>query len=700
MIRRCYLLFSFVIVVGVCGTMMLGCSSDSSGSGSGSGTTTTAKTPASIRVSAAPDSINLGQTTTIKAVVFDASGNTISGVSLVFTLDNPQVASVTDSGTTGADGTATVTFKARDLAGSVIVTASDGKIKSDPPVTVSILSTTAPTQMNLTVSPTAILVQGTASVKAELLDSTGNPVPDGTSVSFSSNNELYGVFTSGTATTNSGFASVTFKAADQPGTASVTVRSSNLSKQINISILPALAAAIQFVSATPQRIALQGSGDIETSNIQFVVKDSNDNPVEGATVSFAMTGPNGGEYIDPPPDPTPAEKEVSTNAEGVAQVILHSGLVAGPVNILGTTFVRDNAGNLIPISAQSSVISIGGGRPSADRFAIAATKWNIPGWGYQDVKTDITAYLADRFGNYNILKGTTVSFICEAGLGINTADVTLDETGIATVTARSQTPALIFNRVTSLGWEDSLKNSINNTYGIEIEGYPRKGSCTILVYVRGEEMFNDSNANGGYDVGETFGDTEDDPFIDYNDNGLYDGPSSADPEERFIDVAGNRVWDGKNGVWDAEKIIFVNANILLTGRPIVKWSRSSDDFIVKNGAVKGDGAAELKLLVCDENGNPPPQGTKLTVTTDNGLLLGRTEKTYGDSNVFGPTEANQLEKIQEKYFLMDKDKNTWEEKQTTVTATVTWTGGTGVSETISDTVSGKTDSPPPPPSTP
>ncbi|MFH0727583.1 MAG: Ig-like domain-containing protein [Pseudomonadota bacterium] len=689
MIRKCFLLFSLAIFVGFIGTMMLGCSSDSSGPGSGDGTSTTTKTPASIRVTASPDSINPGQTTTIKAVVYDASGNAIAGVKLTFTLDNPQVASVTDSATTGADGAATVTFKARDLAGSVIVTATDGTITSDPPVTVSILSTTAPTQMNLTVNPTAILVQGTASVKAQLLDATGNPVPDGTSVSFSSDNELYGVFTSGTATTNSGFASATFEAAGQPGTASVTVRSGNLTKQIEISILPALAAAIKFVSATPQRIALQGSGDVETSIVQFVVNDSNNDPVEGATVSFSMTGPNGGEYIDPPPDPTPNEIEVSTNAQGIAQVILHSGLVAGPISIVGTTFVRNNDGNLIAISAQSSVISIGGGVPSAKRFGTAATVLNIPGWNCQNVETEISSYLADRFGNYNILKGTTVSFVSEAGLAIDTSNVTLEEDGIAAVIARTQRPTLFDGPedVLPLPWENEIRNYIVQNYGYQIDNHPRDGLCSVLVYVRGEELFNDSNANGTYDVGETFDDTAEDPFIDYNDNGSYDGANSDDPEEIYIDAAGNHAWDGANGAWDAEKTISANMPILITGKPRIFWSLSSPGFNIGQG-----GSASLRLIICDENGNAPSGGTKLSVSTDNGKLYGVLTHDYPNSNRIGESLNGQLDLLEYTYTIADNDStDTDPPKPTSITATITWENPCGGSETNSVAVGGMLD---------
>lgn len=688
MIRKCYLAAILLAFFCLMGTFVIGCSSDSSGSGSGSGSNTQTPKPAAIRVTANPDSISLGQSTTIKAVAYNSSGNTMSGVSLIFTLDNPQVATITSTATTGSDGAATVTFTARDLSGTVNVTAAAGEVKNDPPLPISIISTTAPVQMRLTVNPTSLLIEGTATVKAELFDAAGGHVPNGTSVSFSSQNELFGKFiTSSTSTTNNGFASSTFEAGAQPGTAIVTVRSGNLTQQIEITILPALVASIQFISAEPQRIALQGSGGVETSIVKFVVKDSNSDPVPGASVSFIMTGPNGGEYIDPPPDPTPANIEVSTDAEGIAQVILHSGLVAGPVNIVGTIFVRKSDGSMFPISAQSTVISIGGGVASANRFAVAGNPLNIMGLHCQNIKTTITAYLADRFGNYNILKGTTVSYISEAGLSIDTNNVTLVENGIASADARSQVPALSKGPedVLPISWENELRNYLSQKYIVQIN-HPRDGLCSVLIYTRGEEGFRDTNANGVYDLSETFTDTENDPFVDANDSLTYDGRSSVDPEEQYIDASSNGSWNGKNNVWDSEKLIFTNLPILITGPPTLKWSNDSG-FDIPQG-----GSATLRLIVCDENGNPPPAGTKLVVSTDNGNLFGFTSKEYFDSSAVGGSLGGQLNLIEYVYTLADKDPvDTEPRKLTTVKATLTYSDPCGGSVTITREVSGYID---------
>lgn len=320
---------------------------------------------------------------------------------------------------------------------------------------------------------------------------------------------------------------------------------------------------------------------------------------------------------------------------------------------------------------------------------MAATVLNIPGLHCQNVETEITAYLADRFGNYNILEGTTVSFISEAGLAIDTSNVTLAEDGMASVTARTQRPVLFEGpeNVLPLPWENETRNYIAQNYGYQLENHPRDGLCSVLVYVRGEELFNDTNANGVYDVGETFDDTAEDPFIDYNDNKSYDGPSSDDPEEIYIDAAGNHAWDGGNGAWDAEKTISANMPILITGKPKILWSLSSPGFNVPQG-----GTDSLRLIICDENGNPPAAGTTLTVTTDNGQLFGVLTFDFPNSSAIGESLNGQLNLIEFAYTIADKDSaDTDPAKATTVTASITWPNPCGGSESYSVSVLGTVD---------
>jgi len=636
------------------------------------GTTTTVSTPAAIVITASLDSVNPEETTEITATVYDASGNAISSVTVFFTIDNPSLAYINGSATTSSAGEATVTLTARNLAGEVNITATAESVSSSTPKKIVIFDVSAPNQINLTTNPTSILVQGTSTVTADVRDVDANPVPNGTSVIFEVSNALFGAITS-SSLTNSGIASATFEALNQPGTATINVNSGPASGSIDIVILQAPASAIEFVSAEPQAIALKESGGDESAIVQFMVKDSNGTPLEGIAVSFKMIGPNGGEYIDPSDDGTPDEIDVSSNEQGIAQVTLHSGYVAGPVSISGTVDVDGT-----PMTVQSSVVSIGGGVPSAKRFSVASDILNLPGLMWNGMEANITASLADRFGNYNVLKGTTVSFATEIGLAIDTSAITLDEDGLAIVTVRTQGYAP--EDVAEESWETDLKTQIDTTYDYNPTGHPRDGLCGILIYTKGEEHFDDSNANGRYDTGETFIDTTTDPFNDFNDSGDYDDDTSLDPEELYIDTGNTGSYDGSvNGEWDANKHLFFNLPILITGSPFVRFDTVS--FTVANG-----GFQQIKAMVSDRNLNPLTPGSTVTISTDVGKVAGNIEREYLNSNAVGPDLAGHLSLIEYIFVILDDDAaDTDLPEQAVITVTVEWEGITytsGIAGTV------------------
>jgi hypothetical protein len=658
---------AFFLIIMWCIICGLGCSTDAPSDSDTTDTDDTETTIAAIVVSASSTTISPGETTTVMATAYNSSGNSISGVTIYFTIDDPTLAYITGSSTTNSSGVAEVYLTARDNTGEVLVAASSSDDNASDTLSISVSDGTTPSVIDVTISPVSIVVQGTASVEAEVLDENGDPVSDGTSVSFSVDNATYGYFTSETDTTTNGFAYATFAANDEQGTASITVQSGNVSEQADITIYPAEATSIEFVSADPQLIAIKGSGGTETSTIQFVVNDSNGNPVEGVKVSFVMSGPGGGEAIDHTPnDATPEAIEISSDSDGLAEVILSSGSVVGPVTIMGTITVTDSSGNTIEISSQSSTISIGGGLPSAKRFSVAATTLNLPGLVYNNIETTVTAYLADRFGNYNILEGTTVSFVSEIGLAIDTSDVTVDDDGLASSVARTQTPAgsnTVAEDVAEDAWETTLLSYIQSTYGVSLPGHPRDGVSTIMVYVKGEEHFQDENANGVYDSGETFTDTEDDPFVDYNDDDLRDD-GSLDPFEEYIDSNGDGTWDGTNGVWDSDKNIFYNFNILLTGTPYLIAS-SAPTFTIPDG-----GSLNFTIIVCDRNGNMLTEGSSITVNSSVGALIGTETYDFLDTNSPGPLELS--------YTLMDDNVGDSDAAKTGyVTVEYTWEGTDG-----------------------
>lgn len=616
----------------------------SSGGGTGFGNTggntgggnTGGATAASLTITATPTTIAAGEISTVTVTVLDTDGNNMpDGTTVNFLLSNTSLGSITGSTTTIA-GTATVLFTSSNNAGTVIINASSGSVTGN--VSVTILG---PASLTVTVNPATISVGGTANVSAQVQDQNGNPMPDGTSVNFVLSNPALGSLSPATASTSGGIATSTFEAGLTPGTLSV-IGSSGVAAtgSASVTIAGATNGSIEFTSATPEVIGIQGSGQANSSIIIFTVRDVNGNPVNGADVSFVMSGPSGGklpadggEYIGAL-DGTPTTASSST-LNGEAEVILNAGKVAGPVVITAST--SDGSGGTI--SSATSPISIGGGVPSATHFTLATDVFNLPGLQYINRQANISGYIADRFGNYNILEGTSISFYAEAG-AIDRNNHT-DSTGAASVVFRTQDP--IPGEVTPISAENSLCLDYENRYAIDVYDnavsacytafHPRNGWANITASVRGEESFIDTNANGIYDDGAYFTDTPDEAFIDVNDNGVWnDGPNYPGPDQRelFIDDDGDSTYDGANGAWDADKTIFENILLFITGGPTYIELQNVTDGTQSAGTIAAVDSKQYRLLVADINLNPLSGGTSIGVAASGGALIGTTSVTLAD----------------------------------------------------------------------
>ena len=215
------------------------------------------------------------------------------------------------------------------------------------------------------------------------------------------------------------------------------------------------AGSIEFDSATPVVIAIRGTAGNSTSLVKFIVDDSEGAPAaNGISVDFVMTGPGGNEYIGEQ-DATPTTASTET-VGGYASVYLNSGFVAGSVNISAT--VTGTA-----LTAAASTISIGGDVPNDDHLTLARLPVNLEGLEWTNIQSTVSAFLADRYGNYNILEGTSLSFKAEAG-AIDTSAVT-DAYGEASVMFRTQD--LKPEDVAPVAWENALCAALEATYGID-----------------------------------------------------------------------------------------------------------------------------------------------------------------------------------------------------------------------------------------
>jgi uncharacterized protein YjdB len=191
-----------------------------------------------------------GTTAQLSAVPEDASGNTLSGVSLTWTSSNTAVATVS-AGTVSLvkQGTATITV----ASGSVTATAA---------VTVN-----APAVAAITVAPASVTgVPGnTAQLTATAKDASGNAIAGATVAWSSSSSATATVSSSGLVTlVKQGTATVTAASGSVTATAAVTVNAAAPPAVASVSVAPATASAPVGQSVQLSATATDASGNAIT----------------------------------------------------------------------------------------------------------------------------------------------------------------------------------------------------------------------------------------------------------------------------------------------------------------------------------------------------------------------------------------------------------------------------------------------------
>lgn len=589
----------------------------------------------SVYLQVTPATMGTNQSAVVATTLYNASGQLIGGEKEVtFTLDNPALGSIV-SPSTISDGVGSHIYNARGTQGTVVITATvDGKSDTQ---TIQISNQVAAAEIIMAANPASVSTGGTAVVSATVLDESGQPMPDGTLVNFEVDDPTLGSVVA-SSTTASGVAQATFSANAASGIATITATAGSAVQSLNLDVVGSSVAtgSIEFFSATPQVIVIQGAGGDETSEVKFLVKDANGNPIASSeTVRLELSGPNGGEYLGSTAGVTALD--VGT-VNGFASVILHSGAIPGTVTITASV----DGTNL---STSSGVISIGGGVPSAGHFSLSTSRFNLEGFRVDGITADITARIADRYGNYNVLEGTSVSYYSECG-AIDRA-VALSNQGEGTVVFRTQTPApqdVTVDPLETCGTRCQEENAFiadfEGTFGVTITGgasqpNPRDGLCTLIAVVEGEEEFTDNDASGGYDSGEPFDDTYDDIHMDMDDD-EYDltayttgVPYDAAFEDLVVDRDEDAVFDGMNGAWDANKRIGKTINLLYTGEPTLTLSNWT--FAVPDG-----GSQTIYFAVHDFNYNRPIGGSDVSVAIDGSAALSGVLKwQFYDSNAIG-----------------------------------------------------------------
>jgi len=373
--------------------------------------------PSAINLTATPNNLTAGSSTisTLRAQVIDAFGNPVADgqvISFAITTGSGTLSALTAS-TSG--GFASVSYTPSSTPGLVQITAeaTNGAFSTTD---INLITPTVGA-VTLATGATSLVANGTSGtpVIATVIDTVGNPIADGTVVSFTTTS---GTLSSATATTSLGEARVTLFSPATVGVATITATAGGFSGTATVTFIPGSVSTI-VLSAAPNNLSADGKS---TSLIRAQVSDGQGNAVaDGEVISFAITSGSG--ILSSTTDDT---------SGGLATVTYTASSTPGTVTIRAVSTNGNFATaaiTLIQATVGSVEVSIGAQSLVADGASQAL----------------VTATVKDTAGN-NIADGTFVSFTTTAGTlssasasttngvaKVNLTSATL--VGVATITA-------------------------------------------------------------------------------------------------------------------------------------------------------------------------------------------------------------------------------------------------------------------------
>lgn len=529
-------------------------------------------------------------------------------------------ASITYQGTTVTD---TVNFQVSTSGGS-------GGVPTNLRMgygTVSGSSVTGFTANTMNIGLTTLSAGGTTSATVLFVDDADTLYTTPVDVSFTSGCVVADLSVlDASVTTINGVASATYLAQGCVGsdtiTASASIDGTTYTSTGSLTVQAADVGSIEFVSATPASITLQGTGGAgrsETAVIVFRVVDVQGDPVQGQVVAFALNTMVGGITLDPP--------SATSDNNGLIQTTVQAGTIATSVRV---TASASSAGNTY--ESQSDQLVITTGIPDDDSMDIRATVLNPEGWVISGTQVIITARLADRFNN-PVPDGTAITFTTEGG-SINSFCTTTG--GSCDVTWTSQNPRPCGETLGAAQVQvdltagpnvceltDTGSNPMDPQTGFAPLGQPYGGRATILATAVGEESFTDVNGNGIFDEGDLYNDlpeawvdsNEDDmrddnePYLDFNSTGFYD---TADG--KFNGILCSR--PTSNDCSTAQTLHIRDSLVLVMSGSAGFMALNPSTITVPNG-----GTAGATLTVSDLHNQPMPADTTISLAVSTGFTL-------------------------------------------------------------------------------
>lgn len=236
----------------------------------------------------------------------------------------------------------------------------------------------APGSSTISLSSSSSIVQanGTAAIRATVLESSGTPVQNGTTVTFTTN---LGTISPAEARTLNGVATAQFVANGQSGIAEIHANSGGATSADSTSptsVSPSIkltvgGAAVGRIGLTANPTTVGSAGG--TSTIVANIVDASGNPLSGVTVSFSTTAGSLSTAVATTDASGNAQTTLTTNKDGTVVTATAGGSSGGTGTTAvtpGTVTIRVNTGPTIPAPTFSPTTPLVGQVVS---FSVAAT---------------------------------------------------------------------------------------------------------------------------------------------------------------------------------------------------------------------------------------------------------------------------------------------------------------------------------------
>ncbi|MEW6989936.1 Ig-like domain-containing protein [Colwelliaceae bacterium 6441] len=596
----------------------------------------------------------------VQVTLVDNEGNGIKNEIINFSADIGVLS--TNTALTNENGHASVSLAGNDVIGAGVVAVT---LASDNSVSTQINYQVLPAdslslddvrlgyfddnnefisgKIKLSIADNTISAGGTLGLSIELVDIEGNYINTPTSVSFTSNCVLNGnANIDETVFSIKGKAGATFEDIDCAGTsgaedvivASVTSNGVTNTASATINISSEQLGSIEFVSAKPTTIVIQGSGGQETSTLTFLVKSALGNVLAQQNVEFSLDSSVGGISL--------SRTSGFTNSQGLITTQVSAGTVPTVVRVTAKASMEVN-GETVTVQTQSNELSVNTGLPEQASMTIAATVLN-PEASTIGEESVIRVWLADSFNN-PVPDGTTVNFTTEGG---NIGSSCYTVSGNCAVTWKATEPYLLDHRstilATTIGHETFFDSNGDNVFD------DSDGNAVTNAFVDSGFGRQTALASGFVDMTEAWRDDDEDNVKDATETKFFD--ANGDGEFSLADGKFNGPQCiGTKCDSNAKKATLRKALVLIMSNahnPNYVLTDTSESVIYadNNGAnatlpTIPDGLSlRLRFRFADSAMQTMPMGTIVSVTLDGGELQGTTEVEVGNTNIAGFSELN------------------------------------------------------------